>query len=160
MWDTGQVCVHKLHLVANLTLAVIKNLILYQHSDSLICDFVRLSILPSGGYTFNMDFRQNIKLASASRLVYQSRWHANLVYKHKQSMLPLVFDEYFTHGNEIHNHLNRTSLNLQIKPHNENGKINLKYQIFNKLPKSIVNSHSFHTFKKKVKTHYLEIQNS
>ncbi len=38
-------------------------------------------------------------------------------------MLPQVFDEYFTHGNEIHNHLTRTSLNPHIKqPHNENGK--------------------------------------
>ncbi len=75
---------------------------------------------------------------------------ANLVYKDKQNMLPQVFDEYFTHGNEIQNHITRTSLNLHIKqPHNENGKKILKYQgphIFNKLPKSIVNSHSFHTF--------------
>ncbi len=51
----------------------------------------------------------------------------------------------------------QTSSNLHIRqPHNENGKIMLKYQgpqIFNKLSKSIVNSHSFHTFKKKVKTH-------
>ncbi len=81
---------------------------------------------------------------------------ANLVHKHKQSMLPPVFAEYFTHGNEIHNHLTRTSLNLHIKqPHNENGKKKLKYQgphILNKLPKSMINSHSFHTFKKKVKT--------
>ncbi len=46
---------------------------------------------------------------------------ANLVYKHKQSMLPPVFDEYFTRVNEIHNHLTRTSLNIHIKqPHNEN----------------------------------------
>ncbi len=68
-------------------------------------------------------------------------------------MLPPVFDEYFTHGNEIHNHLTCTSLNLHIQlSHNENGKTMLKYQglqIFNKLPKSIVNSHSFHTFKRK-----------
>ncbi len=88
----------------------------------------------------------------------------NPVYKHKQRMLPPVFDEYFTHGNEIDNHLTHTSLNLHIKQlHNENGKIKLKYQgpqIFNKLPKCVVNSHSFHTFKKKVKTRYLEIQNS
>ncbi len=40
---------------------------------------------------------------------------ANLVYKHKQSMLPQVFDEYFTHRNETYNHLTRTSLNLHIK---------------------------------------------
>ncbi len=89
---------------------------------------------------------------------------ANLVYEHKQSMLPPVFDEYFTHGNEIHNHLTRTSLNLQIKQPIMKMVIFLnKYQgpqIFSKLLKSIVNSPCFHTFKKKVKTHYLEIQNS
>ncbi len=79
-------------------------------------------------------------------------------------MLPPVFDEYFTHGNEIDNHLTHTLLNLHIKqPHNENGKNKLKYhgpQIFNKLPKSVINSHSFHMFKKEVKTHDLDIQNS
>ncbi len=78
-------------------------------------------------------------------------------------MLPPVFDEYFTHGNEIHNHLTHTLLNLHKKqPHNENGNFFFKYQgphIFNKLPKSLVNSHSFHTFEKKVR-HYLEIQKS
>ncbi len=43
-------------------------------------------------------------------------------------MLHLVFDEYFTHGNEIHNHLTHTSLKLHIKQsHNENGKKMLKY---------------------------------
>ncbi len=45
-------------------------------------------------------------------------------------MLLPAFDEYFTDGNEIHNHLSRTSLNLHIKqPHNENGKTRLKYQL-------------------------------
>ncbi len=48
---------------------------------------------------------------------------ANLVHKHKQSMPPPVFDEYFTHVNDIHNHLTHTSLKLLIKqPHNEKGQ--------------------------------------
>ncbi len=57
---------------------------------------------------------------------------------------------------------NRGQSRGSILPPSSMGKM-LKYpgpQIFNKLPKSIVNFHSFHTFKKKVKTHYFEIQNS
>ncbi len=45
----------------------------------------------------------------------------NLIYKHKQSMIPPVFYAYFKHGNEIHNHLTHTSLNLHIQlSHNKN----------------------------------------
>jgi hypothetical protein len=88
----------------------------------------------------------------------------NLVYKHKHGLLPPVFNDYFLWGNEVHSHVTRNSAKMHIRqPHNENGKKMLRYQgpyVWNKLPEAITNSQSLFTFKRKVKKHYLEIQNS
>ncbi len=83
----------------------------------------------------------------------------NLAYKHKQSLLPPVFNEYFTRGNVVHSHVTHNSAKLHIRqPLNENGKRMLQYQgpyIWNKLPEAVINSQNAFTLKKKVKKHYL-----
>ncbi len=49
------------------------------------------------------------------------------------------------------------------QPHNENGKKMMKYQgphVWNALPKTVTDSASSFTFKKKIKKHLLATQNS
>ncbi len=86
------------------------------------------------------------------------------MYKGKQSLLPPVFNEYFTWRNDVHSHVTHNSAKLHIRqPLNENGKNMLQYQglyIWNKCLEAVINSQNVITFKKNVKKYYLAIQNS
>ncbi len=88
---------------------------------------------------------------------------ANMVYKHKQSILPPVFVNYFTWARELHARVTHIANKLHItQPKNENGITMIKYQgpyIWNKLPEAVTKSPRFPTFKRKLKQHYLELQN-
>ncbi len=78
---------------------------------------------------------------------------ANLIYKHKQSLLPPVFNEYFTWGNKVHRQVTRTQQNCISGNHfMKIAKKMLQYQgpyIWNKLPEAVINSQNVFTFKKK-----------
>ncbi len=80
--------------------------------------------------TFHNLLQQNLSLKSVFQKHYRTNTHdlyqeRNLlkIPNGKMHRLPPALDEYCTHGNEIHNLLTRTSLNLHIKQtRNENGK--------------------------------------
>ncbi len=87
---------------------------------------------------------------------------ANLVFRQKHNILPAIFANYFTWGNEIHDHVTRNVDKIHVRqPYNDNGKKMMKYQgphIWNKLPNSVTDAASLPTFKKKVKIYFLDIQ--
>ncbi len=124
---------------------------------------ISLKILFQTYYSTHIhDLYKNLNLLNAQNI--KNVQTAHLVYKHKQSLLPPVFNKYLTWGNMVHSKVTHNSTKLHIKqPLNENGKKMLQYQgpyIWNKLPEAVINSESVFTFKIKVKKHYLEIQNS
>ncbi len=89
---------------------------------------------------------------------------ACIVFKHVLNSLPPVFKNYFTCSNEIHTHATRNTTKLHVRqPLNENGKKMIKYfgaHIWNMLPESVITSPSLPSFKKNLKRHYLNLQNS
>ncbi len=119
-------------------------------------------IVPETLKDTHMTYIKNLNLLSVQNI--KNVQTANLAYKQKQSLLPPLFNEYFTWGNEVHSHVTRNSAKLHIRqPLNENDKKMLQYQgpyIWNKLPEAVKNSQNLFTFQKKVKNHYLEVQNS
>ncbi len=69
------------------------------------------------------DLYKNLNLLNVQNIKHLQS--ANLIYKHKQSLLPPVFNEYFTWGNEVDSHVTRNSAKLHMRqPLNENGKNN------------------------------------
>ncbi len=83
---------------------------------------------------------------------------ANIVYQRKQGVRHPAFRNYFTWVREF-----RNVKKLHIRqPINENSRKITKYHgayIWNKLPDAVTKLPSFPTFKKKIKTHCLELQN-
>ncbi len=87
---------------------------------------------------------------------------ANILYKHKQGVLPPSFKKYFIWVMEFHDHVTRNVNKLHIRqPINANGRKWTKYQgacIWKKLPDAVKNCLIFrHLIKKK--PHYLELPN-
>ncbi len=102
-----------------------------------------LKILFKKHYRTNThDLYKNLNLLNVQNIKHVHT--ANLVYKHKQSLLPPVFNEYFTWGNDVHSHVSRNLAKLHIRqPLNKNGKQIIQYQgpyIWNKITR---NSHKF-----------------
>ncbi len=101
--------------------------------------------------THTRDLYKNLNLLNFQNI--KNVQTADLVYKHKESLLPPVFNEYFIWGNEVHSHVTRNSAKLHIRQSlNENGKKMLQYQgpyIWNKLPEAVIISQSICIFKEK-----------
>ncbi len=110
--------------------------------------------------TYTHDLYKNLNLLNVQNI--KNVQIANLAYKHKQSLVPPVFNEYFTWGNEVHSHVTCNSAKLHIRqPLNENGNKMLQYQdsyIWNKFQEAVKYSRNLFTFPKKWRSTILKFK--